>query len=71
MTRITKDRGCLSHDDRIDVLAIGVQDCLDMLQVDADEAIKRRTDEELDREIERVYGGFFGTHKENYSWYDI
>ncbi|MCM1073931.1 MAG: phage terminase large subunit [Bacteroides sp.] len=71
MTRITKDRGCLGHDDKIDVLAIGVQDCLDMLQVDADEAIKRRTDEELDREIERIYGGFFGKAQETQSWFDI
>ena len=68
MTRITKDRGSLGHDDRIDCLAIAVADCLDMLLVDVDDEIQRRLDEELDAEIERVFGF---TDKTNASWFDL
>lgn len=68
MTRITKDRGCLSHDDRIDCLAMLVADCLDFLIVDVDEEIRRRIDEELDAEIERIYGF---SDKEEIGWFDI
>lgn len=68
LTRITKDRGCLAHDDRLDCLAIAVADCLDMLLVDVDEEIRRRIDEELDAEIERIYGF---SDKEEVGWFDI
>ena len=69
MTRITPDRGCLSHDDRLDCLAIAVADCLDMLQLDPEQEIQRRIDEELDREIERIYGFSDGT--DDVGWFDL
>lgn len=68
MTRITRDRGSLGHDDRLDCLAIAVADCLDMLLVDVDEEIQRRLDEELDKEIERVFGF---SDKEDVGWFDL
>ena len=68
MTRITKDRGSLSHDDRLDCLAIAVADCLDFLQSDIDEAIQNRLDEELEAEIERLWGF---SDKEEVSWFDV
>lgn len=69
MTRITKDRGCLSHDDRLDCLAMAVADCLEMLQVDPEAEIRQRMEEELDREIERVYG--FNDYNDDTGWFDI
>ena len=69
MTRITPDRGCLSHDDRLDCLAIAVADCLDMLQLDPEQEIQRRIDEELDREIERIYG--FSDGADDVGWFDL
>lgn len=68
LTRITRDRGSLGHDDRLDCLAIAVADCLDMLLVDVDEEIQRRLDEELDKEIERVFGF---SDKEDVGWFDL
>lgn len=68
MTRITKDRGSLGHDDRLDCLAMAVADCLDMLLVDVDEEIQRRLDEELDAEIERIWGF---SDKEEIGWFDL
>lgn len=68
MTRITKDRGSLGHDDRLDSLAMAVADCLDMLLVDVDEEIQRRLDEELDAEIERVFGF---SDKTEIGWFDL
>jgi hypothetical protein len=56
MTRITKDRGSLSHDDRLDCLAIAVADCLDMLAVDVDMKMQEQREEDFEKEIERIYG---------------
>lgn len=68
MTRITRDRGCLGHDDRLDCLAMLVKKCLDFMQVDVDEEIRLRQEEEFEAEIERVFGF---SEKENYSWYNL
>ena len=40
MTRITKDRGCLVHDDRLDALAMGVAYFKDRMARNADEEVK-------------------------------
>ena len=68
MTRITKDRGSLSHDDRLDCLAMAVADCLEMLLVDVDDEIQRRLDEEMDEEIERIWGF---SDKSEVGWFDL
>ncbi len=67
LTRITRDRGALAHDDRLDCLAMGVADCLDMLLVDADEEIKQRQDAEFEAEIEKYYG----IPHSDASWFEI
>lgn len=72
MTRITKDRGCLIHDDRLDCLAMAVADCLQMLLVDTDEEIQRRIDEEIDDAIDKFYDGFDVTNdRDSIGWFDI
>lgn len=70
MTRLTRDRGCLIHDDRVDCLAMLVKDCLDMLQVDEDEEIRLRQEEEFEAEIERVFGEDYSNREIN-SWYSL
>lgn len=67
MTRITKDRGCLGHDDRLDCLAMAVADCLDMMSFDADEEIRQREEAEFERIIEEYYG----LPHEEIGWFDI
>ena len=69
MTRITKDRGCLSHDDRLDCLAMMVADCLDMMSVDADEQIQQRLDDEYEEYIQFVFGDIDSSS--NTGWFDL
>ena len=53
MTRITKQRGALAHDDRLDVLAMAVQYWVDQMAADADIEIRSRKEELLENELEK------------------
>jgi hypothetical protein len=53
MTRITKTRGALAHDDRLDVLAMAVQYWVDQMAADADVQIATRKEELLDNELDK------------------
>ena len=68
MTRLTKDRNCLGHDDRLDCLAIAVNDCLSLMMVDADAEIRKRQEEEFEREIEYVFGNEY-SDSTSLSWW--
>lgn len=65
MTRITKEKNSLVHDDRLDCLAMAASDCLDMMKADRDEELQRRIDEETDAEFERMEN-FYGTKSDKY-----
>lgn len=68
MTRLTKDRNSLAHDDRLDALSIAVADCLEMLAVDADEEIRLRQE----AEEEAYWNELFGDESQEInSWFDI
>ena len=69
MTRITRDRGSLGHDDRLDSLAMLVTEFTEYMSQDIDENIKQRQDEEFEAEIERVFGSF--DDEESDGWFDI
>jgi hypothetical protein len=69
MTRLTKDRGCLAHDDKVDCLSILVADCLEMMSVDVDAQIQQRLDDEYEKYIEYVFGDI--DKPENDSWFNI
>jgi hypothetical protein len=53
MTRITKQRGALAHDDRLDVLAMACQYWVDQMAADADNQIQVRKDELLEYELDK------------------
>ena len=61
MSRLTKIKGCLRHDDQIDVLAMACQYWNEMLGRDIDEAVDaakdERLQEELDKFLEQTIGG--------------
>ena len=57
MTRITKQRGALAHDDRLDVLAMAVQYWADQMAADADKAIVAKKEELLELELEKFMSG--------------
>ena len=58
MTRVTKDRGSLAHDDRLDVLAMGVQYFVDQMAADAVDLINERREEVLRDELDKFISGF-------------
>jgi hypothetical protein len=66
MTRITKQRGALAHDDRLDVLAMAVQYWSDQMAADADTEIRTRKEELLEEELDKFLDGFnFGKRSDN------
>ena len=56
LTRITKDRGALAHDDRLDALAMAVAYWVEQMASDADELMMERHGELMDKEIEKFLG---------------
>ena len=57
MSRITRDRGALAHDDRLDVLAMAVQYWVEQMAADADSEIRERRDELMSKELEKFMSG--------------
>ena len=57
LTRITRQRGALAHDDRLDVLAMAVQYWVDQMAADADSAIRERKSELLNDELDKFMRG--------------
>ena len=56
-THITRDKGSLVHDDRIDALAIACQYVKDMVLVDTDKVVARNKEREMERWLdEKIYG---------------
>jgi hypothetical protein len=56
-THITRDRDSLTHDDRLDALAIACQYVKDMVMVDTEDTIKRMKEREMQRFLdEKIYG---------------
>lgn len=56
LTRITKQRGALAHDDRLDVLAMACQYWVDQMAADADNQMQVRKDELLEQELDKFMG---------------
>ena len=53
MTRVTKERGALTHDDRLDVLSMAVSYWVDQMAADVDVKMSDRQEEMLDVELEK------------------
>ena len=53
MSRITRDKGSLAHDDRLDVLAMSCQYWADRMAKDADQAIYDRKSELMQQELDK------------------
>ena len=61
LTRITRDKGAIVHDDRLDALAIGVAHFVERMDVDVDKVMQARQEElfyEQIEEDERLSKGF-------------
>jgi len=56
-THITRDKGSLVHDDRIDALAIACQYVKDMVMVDTERVVQQNKEREMERWLqEKIYG---------------
>ena len=56
MSRITRDKGSLQHDDRLDVVAMSCQYWADKIAKDADRAIMDRKNELMMKELDDFIG---------------
>jgi hypothetical protein len=65
LTRITRDRGALAHDDRLDALAIAVAYWVQSMSRDIDEARETAKAEALDAELERFMEHAVGAKANN------
>lgn len=57
MTRLTKERGSLAHDDRLDALAMGVAYWTEQMAADVDLQMRERRDEMMRDELNRFMEG--------------
>ena len=57
MTRISRERGALAHDDRLDALAIGVQFFVESMAKDANKGEREVTEEWLEEQMENPRKG--------------
>ncbi|WP_173489371.1 phage terminase large subunit, partial [Marinobacterium sp. xm-d-509] len=53
MTRITKEKGCLRHDDRLDALSIAIAYWVESMARDEEQGIEQIRQDALDKELER------------------
>lgn len=65
MSRVTKDRGALKFDDRLDALAMSCSYWIDQMARDSDLAILDRKNELLDRELEVFMDNAFGNSRQD------
>ena len=63
MTRVTKFKGALSHDDRLDVLAMAVQYWVEQMAADVDQIMVSRKQELLEKELERFLDNAISVNK--------
>jgi len=69
LTRITRDRGSLVHDDRLDALAIAVAFWTEAMARDNNKAVDRMKEDFLDRELKNFIGGVLGKPKREPRWH--
>lgn len=55
MTHITRDRGCLDHEDELDALAGAVSEFLDHLSLVPENEEKKRRQQELEKEVKEFF----------------
>jgi len=69
MSRINRSKGALAHDDRLDVLAMGVNYWTEQMAQDAERQMKARKVELLDRELENFIHSVRGSKPKNSTWF--
>jgi len=68
MTRITRDKGSLAHDDRLDALALAVAHWTSIMNLDLDKRIKLHREQALDKELARFMQHAIGFQPRGDTW---
>lgn len=68
LSRITKEKGALRHDDRLDALAIGVNYWVQALAQDSEVKVKERHEDKLAAELEKFMENVLGHRPQNAGW---
>lgn len=63
MTRITRDRGALQHDDRLDALAIAVAYWVEQMGQDNERQVQKHRDKLLQKELKQFAKNVFGQRR--------
>jgi hypothetical protein len=74
LTRITKQRGALAHDDRLDVLAMAVQYWVDQMAADADKQMVSKRNELLEEQLDKFMSGMNvgqGLQQQEQGWLNL
>jgi hypothetical protein len=71
LTRITREKGSLAKDDRVDVLAMAVAYWVTIMDQDATLAIETRRQELLDQELETFAQGVLGWEPRGNNWMNL
>jgi len=68
MTRLTRDRGALTHDDRLDALAIAVAYWTESMARDNNKAAKEIKNQHLDKELKKFMSNILGSKPKPNTW---
>jgi hypothetical protein len=68
LTRITKDRGALIHDDRLDALAGAVRYWVEQMARDTEKAAQEHKERLLEAELEKFVSGILGESQQRDTW---
>jgi prefoldin subunit 5 len=71
MTRLTRDKGSLQYDDRIDVLAMGVNYWVEQMAADEAIAYNERRVDELEENIKSFMNTADISHEEENVWVKV
>jgi hypothetical protein len=71
MTRLTRDKGSLAQDDRLDAVAGAVAYWADIMARDADQAVMQYKEDQLDKELEKFMTHVSGQDKKTRFAYEL
>ena len=68
ITRLTRDRGALIHDDRLEALSMAVNYWTEIMDRDAEDAVSEHKENLLREELDRFMEHNIGRQKQNHNW---
>ena len=63
MSRLTREKGALTHDDRLDALSMGVSYWTQQMAQDADTKIGERKEEAIYQQLQNFKDSYYRSHK--------